>query len=1521
MSVIAPIAACNLSATSAFYRAESFNVGFASSIFLALSTMRSIPVTFANAGTLKKIHTILSGLFGSNSDDPANGKSVNCSLRQINATNPTITITSPAVVALALHGFSAGQEVVFTTTGALPTGISANTTYYVIAAGLTAGTFEISATAGGTAINATGSQSGTHTLRSTIGSTQTKTAAQITDSIPAYSPTTQATPTADNWVLSFEGTYGAVTTAASTYTIDFWQTGAQAVSWSIGTSDGTNPCYIAFCDNAVTAVTGSDFIAFDYPVYVDENFTLAGVAGTGNATVYGAWIVKGGSITDPYSTCNLRWQIPALAAYTLTANGNIVCGAHAGIYVGLPITFTGALAAGATSATLSSNWTGTSGTYPVIFNHTPLFVLANPTLGETEYRMAVFTNGSPGITFSALTAASTTAANIGVSNANMGSITMGSGFNIVGASNTNNSCKSNCFIYAEYPAVEYTTLNTWTPTISIASPGVVSLTAHGFAADQQFTFTTSGTLPTGITAGSTYFVLATGLTANTFQFSTSSGGAAIITTGTQSGTHRLSTAVTGQKNLVTSVSTGWPIGAVLGIGGGFMNPAVTTLDTTTYTITAVSGQNITVGTNIFQYNRVGAGGIFRLDGYGFQLTSAGSAAAFSNSGGFSGIQITGCRLNKFNFAQGGGVAINFSISALCAGESSSLRTGFYFNHVSCQLGTGTSAAVLNPAGAGLSTGGMLHNNVNCLNSSLYGTVTQTNIFPGFAGIAVKNCYVGMSNANTSTVTSHSNQPFTVNGLTVENCLPTLAFLMVQTAGASLSNINLRFGNTNVSGSGAFGLGIGAGAISIANTANINIDSFGTGFLVAGNNSAVDMAGVTFGAIKANINDLGTELTKGSGSSASIFADITLESPTNISTYLSTYFNMLLSGSALKIFNRINPCTITIASPGVVTLTAHGYSNNQPVVFATTGALPTGITAGTTYYTSSVTTNTFQISATPGGSAINTSGSQSGSHTATSSADDFAYTNNGIVYRDNATFRNGPSAIKINTFYTTLNAYTFSFPAASGVTYAIPLNMQYDTNYNSGLTIQPKVVATQGQNTLATVTSTAAALNAWERQTMNVSQSTGLTQTITLTFYCQSSNSGGNAWIDGLASLPFVTSTRFYGYQENLTSLTKTVDSFNVLSETAALALSGISYSTSTNTVSVTGTVSLSNIYDFVKATLAAAANQNIANSITTGDGVNFVGTFNLSLGASSSITGTGSLNIGANTLTVTAGAASTAVIKSSAQTFTPISITNIVAGSVVQVYNTTTSTEIYKGTPGTSLATNAIWTTNQSLRIRVRNASGLTAYAMYETTASLVQNGVGLAVSQVLDAVYNANAIDGSSVTEFSLSGSTIKIYVSDSDNNTTAQRFYNWYVNALSTSTYIGLQPNDVTALSSFSYVLADAIQFYNQKSATLFISGANINNVSGNGQVIDNTGGPINISGYFPFSSASDVGLATWGTQLEGTYTAQQIMRGLAAVLMGKVSGGPGSPVFRDMNDTTNRVTGTADSSGNRSAASYSL
>ena len=73
-------------------------------------------------------------------------------------------------------------------------------------------------------------------------------------------------------------------------------------------------------------------------------------------------------------------------------------------------------------------------------------------------------------------------------------------------------------------------------------------------------------------------------------------------------------------------------------------------------------------------------------------------------------------------------------------------------------------------------------------------------------------------------------------------------------------------------------------------------------------------------------------------------------------------------------------TVTIASPAVFsTVSGANIPDNTAVVLTSTGALPTGLTIGTTYYVVNSSGGTFQVSATVGGTAITTTGTQSGTH--------------------------------------------------------------------------------------------------------------------------------------------------------------------------------------------------------------------------------------------------------------------------------------------------------------------------------------------------------------------------------------------------------------------------------------------------------------------------------------------------------------------------------------------------------------
>lgn len=96
-------------------------------------------------------------------------------------------------------------------------------------------------------------------------------------------------------------------------------------------------------------------------------------------------------------------------------------------------------------------------------------------------------------------------------------------------------------------------------------------------------------------------------------------------------------------------------------------------------------------------------------------------------------------------------------------------------------------------------------------------------------------------------------------------------------------------------------------------------------------------------------------------------------------------------------------TITIADPAAITLAGHKLVDGDPVSFATTGALPTGITAGAIYFAKDYTDDSFHIydtaaNAVSGGATgrVVSTGTQSGVHTASIWGVDVLDTSNKIT---------------------------------------------------------------------------------------------------------------------------------------------------------------------------------------------------------------------------------------------------------------------------------------------------------------------------------------------------------------------------------------------------------------------------------------------------------------------------------------------------------------------------------------------
>ena len=75
-------------------------------------------------------------------------------------------------------------------------------------------------------------------------------------------------------------------------------------------------------------------------------------------------------------------------------------------------------------------------------------------------------------------------------------------------------------------------------TVSKADPAVFTSVAHELTEEDTVWLETSGALYTGLDEDTTYYVIRNGITADTFQLSTTRGGDPIETTGSQSGVHK-----------------------------------------------------------------------------------------------------------------------------------------------------------------------------------------------------------------------------------------------------------------------------------------------------------------------------------------------------------------------------------------------------------------------------------------------------------------------------------------------------------------------------------------------------------------------------------------------------------------------------------------------------------------------------------------------------------------------------------------------------------------------------------------------------------------------------------------------------------------------------------------------------------------------------------------------------------------------------------------------------------------------
>ena len=374
------------------------------------------------------------------------------------------------------------------------------------------------------------------------------------------------------------------------------------------------------------------------------------------------------------------------------------------------------------------------------------------------------------------------------------------------------------------------------------------------------------------------------------------------------------------------------------------------------------------------------------------------------------------------------------------------------------------------------------------------------------------------------------------------------------------------------------------------------------------------------------------------------------------------------------------------------------------------------------------------------------------------------------------------------------------------------------------------------------------------------------QTVTV-----SSNHSVNELYDYLKALNFSSeSERLYDQVMTTVDGNNFTLNYNLVIDGVALTGSGnINLGSNILTLPNGGTTTLS----LTGGTLQLPTAGTFSPVLGNGSTVDFTGAGTFNLG-SADITGTINLDTSTNS-TVTVQLASgvsynnldevNITVEEAPLTVT-LTVSGIIAGSRIQIYDTDSSTELYNEiVAGTTWTDNVTYTSDTNVRIRLMYVDGAsTAYRWWTATSTITSFGFSVNASQEANSTYTTNNIDGSTVTECSVSGTTIRIYVDSPSNTITAQRIYNWYQYFLFTEA--GIRDQDgayITATDSTHYTFADTMKIINQDTVNpLTITGANIVPTTGAAtNVFDLTNGAsiaLNFNRVEGFAYSSGSGLS---------------------------------------------------------------
>jgi hypothetical protein len=414
--------------------------------------------------------------------------------------------------------------------------------------------------------------------------------------------------------------------------------------------------------------------------------------------------------------------------------------------------------------------------------------------------------------------------------------------------------------------------------------------------------------------------------------------------------------------------------------------------------------------------------------------------------------------------------------------------------------------------------------------------------------------------------------------------------------------------------------------------------------------------------------------------------------------------------------------------------------------------------------------------------------------------------------------------------------------------------------------------------------------------VSVPSSQSFSSTTTTQTLRQSYKSSGSSYtFDGVASatgysddsvynlylVSYGNSYQALNYSAKPTSATVTINGItincvstkNTLATTvpyASVVTSPFTMNASTNTLSISSNCTTDQIGQYLlKHCYDNPTNSyytNLNHTIATVYGTELSAVPNMVLG-SNVIVSAGNLTnslVTTGLVSLSANAAISVPYTDSSGSHVAITVTGLVSGSRVQLYNVTDSTELYNNiVSGSILIQGVTISGSKNIRIRVVNVYGATAYNEYTTNGTLSTNGLSFVVNQTLNTIYNTNGIAGSTCTEFIADYAHVYVDIV-SGSSSTIQRMYAWWCYNLMTSLGIATYFGGITAQDSINYVINTTITnvtLFNTNTTPAIMTGARLAR-DDNSTIIATTSNSLQIDSgkaYMSNSSAIQTSLTT--------------------------------------------------------------